>query len=277
VYAAARDYSGPRAIRGEKRGDNMPEPTMGRFAWHELHTTDRARALAFYSQLAGWEVKEVPMGPGELYGLCLMNGRDIAGVMKSKAAPHVPPHWLPYIAVEDVDATAAKVDELRGKILSQPMDIPDVGRFAVAKDPQGAAFALYKHAKPYEPEPAVPPPGAFCWDELSTSDPEAAEKFYKALFGYSVEASDMGPAGTYRILKRGDRQTGGIMKMPPAVPQPHWLAYLAVKDVDASTRRAKELGATIHAPPADIPKVGRFSVIADPTGASIALFTGAPQ
>jgi predicted enzyme related to lactoylglutathione lyase len=256
----------------------MPAPTTGRFAWHELHTTDRARALKFYASLVGWETKEVPMGPGEPYGLCLLHGKDIAGILKSKAGPGVPPHWLPYIAVDDVDASAAKVTELRGKVLNAPMDIPDVGRFAVVADPQGAAFALYKHLKPYGEEPAIPPPGAFCWDELMTTDPEAAAKFYTTLFGYSVDAAEMGPPiGTYRVLKRGDRQTAGIMKMPAMVPHPNWLTYIAVKDVDASTRQAKELGAQVYAEPADIPKTGRFSVIADPTGAGVALFTGAPM
>jgi predicted enzyme related to lactoylglutathione lyase len=253
----------------------MSTPTTGRFAWHELHTTDRTRALKFYSQLVGWETKDVPMGPGEPYGLCLLNGKDIAGITKSKAGADVPPHWLAYIAVDNVDASAAKATELRGKVLNPPMDIPNVGRFAVVADPQGAVFALYKHIKPYEEEPKTPPVGSFCWDELMTSDPEAAAKFYTALFGYSIETSDMGPMGTYRLLKRGDRQTGGIMKLPPMVPRPHWLAYIAVKEVDASSRQAKELGAQVHMQPADIPKVGRFSVLADPTGAAIALFTGA--
>jgi len=80
----------------------------------------------------------------------------------------------------------------------------------------------------------------------------------------------------YPILKRGDRQSAGIMKsMPGGPPQPHWLEYLAVKSVDDSTRNAKELGAQVLMQPADIPKIGRFSIIGDPTGAGIALFTGA--
>ena len=108
-----------------------------------------------------------------------------------------------------------------------------------------------------------------------TSDPEAAAKFYVDLFGYKVQSTDMGPMGTYRILKRGDRQTAGIMKMPAMVPRAHWLSYIATKDVDASTREAKDLGAQILVQPQDIPKVGRFSVLDDPTGAGIALFTGA--
>jgi predicted enzyme related to lactoylglutathione lyase len=85
----------------------------------------------------------------------------------------------------------------------------------------------------------------------------------------------MGALGTYRVLKRGDRQTAGIMKMPLMVKQPYWLTYVLVPAVDAATVKAKELGATVVLGPQDIPKIGRFSVILDPTGAPVALFTGA--
>jgi predicted enzyme related to lactoylglutathione lyase len=248
----------------------------GRFVWHELHTTDRNKALAFYKQLSGWETKDVPMGPGEAYGLCLLDGKDFAGITKSMAPKEVPPHWLPYMAVENVDAAAKKAKELGATILMEAMDIPDVGRFAVVKDPQGAAFAIYTDKKAPRPEVERPADGSFCWDELMTSDPAAAAKFYAGLFGYTIEEVDMGPMGTYRLLKRGDRQTGGIMKMPPNVPVPNWLSYIATKDVDQSTRNAKELGATVHMQPMDIPNIGRFSVISDPTGAAVALFTGKP-
>jgi predicted enzyme related to lactoylglutathione lyase len=254
----------------------MATTTTGRFVWHELHTNDRIKAQKFYTQLMGWETKEVPMGPGEPYTLCLVNGKDFAGITKSMAPTNVPPHWLPYLAVEHVDSAATKAKEIGGKIMSPPTDIPNVGRFAVITDPQGAAFALYTDSKAYPPEPDQPPIGGFCWDELQTSDPEAATKFYVGLFGYSgVDSTDMGPMGTYRIVKRGERQTAGIMKMPPNVPHPNWLSFLAVKDVDASTRKAKDLGANVFMQPTDIPKIGRFSVFADPTGAVIALFTGA--
>jgi uncharacterized protein len=254
----------------------MTSSTTGRFVWHELHTGDRPRAQKFYATLVGWEIKEVAMGPGEPYGLCLLGGKDIAGITKSQAPAHVPPHWLPYIGVDDVDALAAKVKELGGKLLGGPMDIPNVGRFAVVADPQGAAFALHAHATPYPEEPATPPVSSFCWEELMSTDPEAAAKFYAALFGYDVESMDMGPMGTYRILKSGDRQRAGVMGVPPGAP-PHssWMTYVLVGDVDASTRNARELGAKTMVEPRDIPGIGRFSVIADPTGAPIALFKGA--
>jgi predicted enzyme related to lactoylglutathione lyase len=254
----------------------MTASTTGRFVWHELHTGDRPKAQKFYATLVGWEIKEVAMGPGEAYGLCLLGGKDIAGITKSMAPAHVPPHWLPYIGVDDVDASAAKATELGGKVLGAPMDIPNVGRFAVLADPLGAAFAIHTHHTPYPEEPARPAASSFCWEELISTDPEAAATFYASLFGYTVESMDMGPMGTYRILKSGDRQRAGIMKVPAgAPPQSHWLTYILVADVDTSTRNAGELGAKTLVEPRDIPGIGRFSLLSDPTGAAIALFKGA--
>jgi predicted enzyme related to lactoylglutathione lyase len=252
----------------------MSAPTTGRFVWHELHTSDRPKAVKFYKQLMGWETKDVPMGPGEPYTLCQREGKDIAGITKSMAPANVPPHWIPYIACEDVDAFVTKAEKLGASVLGKAMDIPNVGRFAVIRDAVGAAVALYKSANPYPEEPERPPVSAFCWDEMITSDPAKAAKFYADLFGYGIQEQDMGPMGTYRVLKRGDRMTAGVMKSPPGVEGNHWLSYIAVKDVDSSTRNAKELGAKVMMEPMDIPKMGRFSVLTDPTSAAIALFTG---
>jgi predicted enzyme related to lactoylglutathione lyase len=246
----------------------------GRFVWHELHTTDRVKAQKFYAQLLGWQVKEESMGPGEPYGVCFLDGKDHAGITKSMAPPQVPSHWLPYIGVPDVDQYVAKLKGLGGEVRMEAMNIPNIGRFAVVADPQGAPFALFKGAKPDPEEPAAPPVGAFCWEELMTSDPAAAATFYAKLFDYTIDEVSMGPEGTYRLYKRGDRQTGGITTLAAGVTHAHWLTYLHVKDVDASTRNARELGAKVIVEPRDIPNVGRFSAIDDPTGAGIALFKG---
>jgi uncharacterized protein len=250
----------------------MPASNTGRFVWHELHTTERVKAQKFYAALLPWEIQEFPMGSGEPYTLVKMGGKDIGGITKSMAPAHVPPHWIAYIAVENVDAAAKKAKGLGASIKQEPTDIPGSGRFSVVTDPQGAAFALYSHAKPLDAEPEFPPPGGFCWEELMTKDAAAAVEFYRGLFGYSVEEVDMGPMGTYRLLKRGDLRTAGVIQMPDA-PRSQWLTYLAVPDVDTSTRNATELGAQVMTKPTDIPNIGRFSVVLDPAGAGFAFFT----
>lgn len=123
-----------------------------------------------------------------------------------------------------------------------------------------------------------PAPGTFCWNEVMTRDVEACVGFYTQLLGWTTEKVDMGPAGTYTLFKNGECQVGGCMGMDGPqfenVP-PHWLSYIAVDDVDATAAKAGELGAAIHCPPMDIPGIGRFCVVQDPTGAAIAFFKGA--
>ena len=105
--------------------------------------------------------------------------------------------------------------------------------------------------------------------ELHTQDPEAAKKFYKGLFDWTLE--DMQEMN-YTIIKVGEGTAGGIMKnpMPDALPQ--WIPYVLVDDIVASTGKAKSLGARVLKDITDIPGVGRYSMFLDPTGAAFALF-----
>ncbi len=124
---------------------------------------------------------------------------------------------------------------------------------------------------------APPATGTFCWNELGTRDVNAAITFYTELFGWTTEQHDMGEHGTYTIFKSEGTQVGGAYEFFgdqfKGVP-PHWLSYVAVDDVDAASSKAESLGAKICMPPSDIPNTGRFSVLTDPTGATIALFKG---
>lgn len=116
--------------------------------------------------------------------------------------------------------------------------------------------------------------GAFSWNELATTDIDGAKKFYAELFGWTLSDMPMDDM-TYTVAKAGDKEIAGLMSMPPECGDapPHWGAYVTVDDVDASTAQAESLGATVTLTPRDIPEVGRFSVIQDPQGASLALIT----
>lgn len=120
-----------------------------------------------------------------------------------------------------------------------------------------------------------PTHGTFCWNELMTRDSAAAGKFYTELLGWKTVDSGM-PGMDYTLLKSGDKDAGGMMTMPPEVPKEvasHWMSYIAVDNVDASINKAKELGGTLLHGPQDIPTVGRFCVIQDPSGAVVSLIT----
>ena len=119
---------------------------------------------------------------------------------------------------------------------------------------------------------APPATSTFCWNELMTGDVEAAKKFYTALFGWETKEMDMGPAGMYTIFSSAGKDCAGMMKTPDENVPTAWLSYVTVEDVDASTSKAESLGAKVFVPPTDIPDMGRFSVIADPTGAAIGLY-----
>lgn len=120
--------------------------------------------------------------------------------------------------------------------------------------------------------------GNFCWNELMTRDLPAAQKFYADLLGWKVADSGM-PGMDYKMIKAGDKEAGGMMTMPKEVPAEvpsHWMAYITVDDVDASAKKVAELGGQVLCGPMDIPEVGRFCTIQDPSGATVSLITLAP-
>ena len=110
--------------------------------------------------------------------------------------------------------------------------------------------------------------GAFSSSELMTSDPAAATAFYSALFGWTVQTSDMG-TGPYHMVKLGDTAVGGVMGMPPDAPPmpPHWGCYVTVDSVDDTLAKCTALGGKTLVPAMDVPGVGRMAVIQDPQGA----------
>ena len=119
---------------------------------------------------------------------------------------------------------------------------------------------------------APPIAGTFCWNELMTGDVDGARDFYAKLFGWTYDEMDMGPMGKYTMFKQGDQPAGGCMALPQEGVPPHWMSYVTVDDVDASTTKAEKFGAKILVPPTDIPNIGRFSVISDPSGAALGLY-----
>ena len=116
----------------------------------------------------------------------------------------------------------------------------------------------------------------FCHVELNTTDLKKAEKFYSGLFEWKLESMSMG-ADTYHVIKVGEGTGGGMMKHPvPGAPST-WLAYVLVGDIKASTSKAKSLGATILKDVSEVPDMGWFSIITDPTGAALGMWQAKPK
>ena len=125
----------------------------------------------------------------------------------------------------------------------------------------------------------MPAHGTICWTELATKDAESAGKFYSELLGWTLKTSEAGGVN-YTEFSAAGRPLGGIFQMTAECGgdgPSHWSSYVAVDDVDASAKRVEELGGKVVMPPMDIPNVGRFCVINDPTGATISLITLRPH
>jgi predicted enzyme related to lactoylglutathione lyase len=150
-FAVVADPTGAHfaPFRGiqEAPPDPEPAPEPGAFCWNELLTHDTTAARSFYETVCGWGTEEVDLGEMGTYTLFKREGKEVGGMMTKPAQSEGPSAWLLYVAVQDVDATAQKIGDLGGCLFAQPSDIPDVGRFAVAADPNGAAFAIFKSVK----------------------------------------------------------------------------------------------------------------------------------
>jgi predicted enzyme related to lactoylglutathione lyase len=121
----------------------------GAMCWNELMTPDVDGAGRFYSTTFGWTAEPMDMGPGGTYTIFKAGATQIGGMMaRPPQMKDVPPHWLTYFAVTDCDGTVKNVGELGGAVLRPPTDIPNVGRFAVCRDGQGAVFAVIKLKNP---------------------------------------------------------------------------------------------------------------------------------
>ena len=145
-----------------------------------------------------------------------------------------------YVAVDDVQAYADKVKAAGGAIHRPPTDIPNVGTFAVAADPDGAGFILFRGNSSEAPTQNPSQPGHIGWHELHGGDPESAFAFYSGLFGWTKEeAIDMGAIGKYQIFTTKGEQRGGMIKKMAQEPAPHWLYYINVEAIDAASRAGR--------------------------------------
>ena len=255
----------------------------GDFVWYELITPDPDGAQAFYGPLLGWAFRAMDM-PDMDYRLAGTGEGDVAGIMKTPADAPMPPAWVGYVGVDDVDKMAASITDGGGAVHMPPWDVPGVGRMAFVADPQGAMFYVMKgasddesHAFSYD----KPRPGHCAWNELSTTDPDAAKHFYGQRFGWVKDGElDMGPLGTYEFLRHAGRSDGTVMGqgmigavMPkmPQMPVSAWIYYFRVPDIDAAVTHIESTGGTVTVAPMEIPG-GDFSMNAiDPQGAHFAL------
>jgi len=242
--------------------------------WHELLTTDVGAAEKFYKAVVGWTTAPFDGASAPYTVLNDAAGTGIGGMMRLPDGMNVPPHWVMYLGVPDIDQAIARIEELGGKTLSPPIDVPDVGRMRTMIDPQGAMFSIIQPAPRAETPETPPGLGDVAWRELYTTDADAAMTFYADMFGWRATepAFDMGPMGKYHMFGRAFTLGGMMTKTPDMASLPSaWNLYFRVENVDAAAERVKANGGTILQGPMDVPGGDRIVQCMDPQGAAFSL------
>jgi uncharacterized protein len=248
--------------------------SRGRFVWYELVTTDVEAAVAFYTSVMGWGAWDASV-PGKRFVLFGDGKASISGLTQLPDEARqmgAKPSWIGYVGVDDVDVTANRVTHLGGAVDVPPTNVSDISRFSVFTDPQTARLALFKWLKPGQEQPADPgAPGRVGWHELLAADWEQAWAFYGELFGWQKEDADVGEAGTYQLFSTGGQVTGGMVTKPATMPDPFWLYYFNIGDIDATTQRVVAGGGQVLDGPLEVPGGSWIVRCKDAQGAAFAL------
>jgi uncharacterized protein len=244
----------------------------GDYIWYELLATDPDAESDFYTKIVGWKVRDSGQA-GMDYRLLSAPDADVAGLMRCADAAPMRPGWLGYVGVDDVDAAVSKVTELGGKIHMPPTDIPNVGRFSMVADPQGVVFYVMRGASEEESTAFKPMAEGHCgWNELVTSDQNAALDFYPRLFGWEKgDAMPMPDMGDYIFLNHHGEMIGAVMNRPKDAPPPMWNYYFRVNGIDAAAGRIRDNGGTVTFGPMEVPGGDWVVNGIDPQGVSFGL------
>jgi predicted enzyme related to lactoylglutathione lyase len=258
--------------------------------WIDLMEPDVDAAAAFYAGMFGWELEDrMPPGAPGKYCVARLRGADVAAI----GGPYdgdEGPVWNTYVAVENADDAAKRVVEAGGRVLVEPTDALNAGRYASLVDPSGASFSVWQ-ARDHIGARLVNEPGSWNFSDLNCRDLEAAGRFYGEVFGWEVEDFAMGESRftIFRLPGYGEfllesnpelreqLESDGapssfmdavalLVRESDASVPPHWSVTFAVDDADAAASRAEGLGATVLVPPFDAEPV-RMTILADPQGA----------
>ena len=237
--------------------------------WYELVTADPDASKTFYDAVFNWTVEAQPSGPID-YRMIDTGDGLVGGVMRlseEMKAGGAKPGWLFYLGVDDVDATAERITAHGGAVRMGPFDLPGVGRMAIVADPQGNPFYIMKGASDATSTVWHRDAAGKCnWNELSTSDAQAGNAFYAAVFGWTFPGSmPMGELGDYVFVEAGGETIGATMPTPPGAPG-GWLFYFGAPDIHAAKAAVEAGGGTVVDGPSEVPGERMIIVARDPHG-----------
>ncbi|WP_369387091.1 VOC family protein [Streptomyces sp. CG1] len=245
----------------------QPEGTP---CWADAMFSDIEGAKRFYSDVLGWTFGESSSEYGN-YTQAYVDGKAVAAVVPPMPGQEGQSQWCLYFAAPDAAATAGKIRENGGEVLMEPMQVGDFGTMCLAREPSGAVFGVWQ-AGTHEGFEARATPGAYCWAEVFTREPEKADTFLSAVFPYRMKQME-DRAVDYRMFDLGENAVLGRMKMtddfPPEVPS-YINVYFAVDGCDEAVARATKLGGVLRFGPMSSP-FGRFAALSDPQGANFSV------
>ncbi|WP_025690881.1 VOC family protein [Paenibacillus zanthoxyli] len=247
--------------------------TEGLFCWAELGSNQPETSVKFYTELFPWTVQESTFGQDQTYTVYQYNNQDIVA-MYGIGEGTIPSYWGCYIAVNNLEASSMKAQQLGAEMLIAPKQVGDKGSMCAFRDPTGAMVALWEPGE-HPGAGLVHAPYSMDWHELYTTDLYAAADFYTGLLGWSKEEIPT-PAGPYLQFQAGEQYAAGIKQISPEMKGmvSNWGIYFKVPECDETVKKAQELGAQIIVPPTDIPGSGRFATICDPNGAYFSVQSG---
>lgn len=252
---------------------------QGQFVWYELLTSDVDAAQAFYSDVIGWKIADAEM-PGMDYRMCSGAEGGVGGMLKltpEMESGGARPAWSGYIAVDDIDNAIAYFIGSGGDVLIETMDVPEVGQFSLLSDPQGVPIYVIQLADDGGNAFDRKAIGHCAWNELSTSDYDAAIEFYSGEFGWEQgEEMDMGALGNYQLLNFSGESHVGVMPVFDGGPPPHWRYYFRVPVLSDAIEKIKSGGGTIIHGPQQVPGGDTIVMALDPQGAAFCLVAAKP-
>lgn len=244
---------------------------VGEFCWNELLTSDEAAATKFYSTVFGWQTATFP-GTDVKYTIWKNQGKGVGGLMK-RPIEDIPPHWLSYVTVSDVDAAAKRTGDAGGKVMMPAFDVPTVGRIAVIQDPQGASLGIIQ---PLE-KPSNCSGNQIVWCDIPVKDLDRAIRFYSAVLGAPIK-KEQHEGMSFAVLPHAEEHgvsgcltTGcGDSKSEPS-PHGPLLYFNCQGRLDEAIAAVEPNGGKVLQPKHPIGPYGFRSVVLDSEGNRIAL------
>lgn len=256
----------------------------GKIVWHDLVTHTPEASRRFYAELFGWEFEELGLdfglGSTVNYTLIRHRGELIGGLIDAnrlgRANPERLSQWVVVMSVSDVDRAAEAVRAAGGKVLTPPTDLADRGRIALIEDTQGARAALLA-TRDGDPADRMPQMGDFLWDEVWSADVGATLDFYGRLETLGRGSRRVADGKSYEYFEASGLPRFGVLPNPIAELAPTWVSYVRVEDPSAIVARVESLGGKVLVAPRPRDLGGQVALIADPSGAGIAVQTWSPD